>query len=148
MPSCGVLVAVSLAIALLFLVPFSNQLWIQPAHALSDFNFDAVGDWGCTNTQSTANNIKGKNPERIIALGDYSYQPTATCWINTINSIKSITRNNIGNHENDASEGNSQYMKAFGLSKQYYSFNYQNVHVLTMATEMSYSKGSPNTILS
>lgn len=33
-------------------------------------------------------------------------------------------------------------MKAFGLSKQYYSFNYQNVHVLTMATEMSYSKGS------
>jgi hypothetical protein len=33
-------------------------------------------------------------------------------------------------------------MKAFGLSKQYYSFNYQNVHVITMATEMSYSKGS------
>jgi len=48
------------------------------AHALSDFNFDAVGDWGCNyNTQSTANNIKDKNPERIIALGDYSYQPTA-----------------------------------------------------------------------
>ena len=33
-------------------------------------------------------------------------------------------------------------MKAFGLTKQYYSFNYQNVHVLTMATELSYSKGS------
>jgi hypothetical protein len=61
-----------------------------------------------------------KNPERIIALGDYSYQPTDICWINTINSIKSITRNNIGNHENDASEGNSQYMKAFGLIKHYY----------------------------
>ena len=33
-------------------------------------------------------------------------------------------------------------MKAFSLSKQYNSFNYQNVHVLTMATEMSYSKGT------
>jgi hypothetical protein len=81
MPSCGVLVAISLALALLILVPFSNlsSLWIHPAHASSDFNFDAVGDWGCnSNTQSTVNNIKGKNPERIIALGDYSYQPTAT----------------------------------------------------------------------
>lgn len=111
--SCGVLVAISLARALLILVPFSNlsSLWIHPAHPLSDFNFDAVGDWGCnSNTQSTVNNIKGKNPERIIALGDYSYQPTATCWINAINSIKSVTRINIGNHENDASEGYELYM--------------------------------------
>jgi hypothetical protein len=90
-----------LALALLILVPFSNlsSLWIHPAHALSVFNFDAVGDWGCnSNTQST---VKAK----ILALGDYSYQPTATCWINAINSIKSVTRINIGNHENDASEG-------------------------------------------
>jgi phosphodiesterase/alkaline phosphatase D-like protein len=108
-----VLVAISLARALLILVPFSNlsSLWIPPAHALSDFNFDAVGDWGYnSNTQSTVNNIKGKNPELIIALGDYSYQPTATCWINAINSIKSVTRINIGNHENDASEGYELYM--------------------------------------
>jgi len=33
-------------------------------------------------------------------------------------------------------------VKAFGLSKQYNSFDYQNVHALTMATEMSYSKGT------
>ena len=46
MPSCGVLVAISLALAILILFPFSNllSLWIHPAHALSDFNFDAVGD--------------------------------------------------------------------------------------------------------
>lgn len=110
MPTCGVLVAISLALALSILFPYSNlsSLWIHPAHALSDFNFDAVGDWGCnSNTQSTVKNIKGKNPERIFALGDYSYQPTATCWLNAIDSIKSVTRINIGNHENDASEGNS-----------------------------------------
>ena len=40
--------------------------------ALSDFNFDAVGDWGCnSNTQSTVNNIKGKNPEdKSVKTGD------------------------------------------------------------------------------
>lgn len=111
--------------------------------AYADFNFDAVGDWGCnSNTKNTVTNIQGKKPERVLALGDYSYTSTATCWLNTINPIKSITRINIGNHENDANEGNSQYMNAFGLSKQYYSFDYANAHVLTMATEISFSKGS------
>ena len=94
------------------------------------------------------NNIKGKSPESVLALGDYSYQPTATCWLNIINPTKSTTRINIGNHENDANEDNSKYMSQFGLTKQYYSFDYQmetggpKVHVLTMATELSISKGS------
>jgi hypothetical protein len=56
--------------------------------ALSDFNFDAVGDWSCnSNTQSTVKNVKGKNPERIFALDDYSHQPTDMCRLNAINSI-------------------------------------------------------------
>ena len=33
-------------------------------------------------------------------------------------------------------------MKAFNLQKQYYSFNYQNVHFLALSTETSYDKGS------
>ena len=85
---------------------------------------------------------RAKSQNELLALGDYSYTSTATCWLNTINPIKSITRINIGNHENDANEGNSQYMNAFGLSKQYYSFDYVNTHVLTMASELSSSKGS------
>ena len=113
----------------------------QIAHA--DFNFDAAGDWGCnSNTKSSVTNIQAKKPERVLGLGDYSYTPTATCWLDIINPIKSITRINIGNHENDADEGNAQYKSAFGLGNQYYSFNYVNAHVLTMATEISYSKGS------
>ena len=111
MPSCGVLVAISLALAILILFPISNllSLWIHPAHTLSDFNFDAIGDWGCnSNTQSTVKNIKGKNPERIFALGDYSYQPTATCWLNAINSIKSVTRINIRNHRKEGSKRTQQ----------------------------------------
>lgn len=120
------------------LIDFNNQVY-----GLSDFNIDSVGDWGCnSNTKSTVNNIKGKNPELVLALGDYSYQPTATCWLNTISSIKGITKINIGNHENDADEDLNKYLSSFGLSKQYYSYNFQNVHVLTMATEISFSTSS------
>jgi hypothetical protein len=126
---------------IMIFTPQLSGLFVKFAHA--DFNFDAVGDWGCnSNTQNTVSNIQGKKPERVLALGDYSYTSTATCWLNTINPIKSITRINIGNHENDANEGNSQYMNAFGLSKQYYSFDYVNAHVLTMASEITFSKGS------
>lgn len=126
-------------------LPLSNfsNLWNRPAYGLSDFNISSVGDWGCnSNTKSTVTNIKGKSPELVLALGDYSYQPTATCWLNTISSIKSITKINIGNHENDADEDLNKYLSSFGLSKQYYSFNFQNVHVLTMATEISFGTSS------
>ena len=48
---------------------------------LPDFNFAAVGDWGCDiNARNTLNNILDKNPELVIALGDYSYTTLADCW--------------------------------------------------------------------
>ena len=143
MHSVQLLVTVASFVIFLIMIftPQLSGLIVKFAHA--DFNFDAVGDWGCnSNTKNTVTNIQGKKPERVLALGDYSYTSTATCWLNTISPIKSITRINIGNHENDANEGNSQYMNAFGLSKQYYSFDYVNAHVLTMASEISFSKGS------
>ena len=143
MHSAQLLVTVASFVIFLIMIftPQLSGLFVKFAHA--DFNFDAVGDWGCnSNTQNSVSNIQGKKPERVLALGDYSYTSTATCWLNTINPIKSITRINIGNHENDANEGNSQYMNAFGLSKQYYSFDYVNAHVLTMASEITFSKGS------
>jgi len=110
----------------------------------ADFNFDATGDWGCSSsTSSTINNIKGKGPERVFGIGDYSYSSTATCWLDKISDIKSKTKIAIGNHEDDSDEGFSQYMSAFGLSKTYYSFNYNNVHVLVMDTDhVSFSSGS------
>jgi hypothetical protein len=112
--------------------------------ALSDFNFGAAGDWGCnSNTGKTVTNIKGKSPERVFALGDYSYVSTATCWLDKISDIKSKTRIAIGNHEDDNGEDFSTYMSKFGLSKTYYSFNYNNVHVLVMDTDrVSFSSGS------
>jgi hypothetical protein len=101
-------------VALLIIISGSHLPGLAPQIACADFNFDAVGDWGCnSNTKSTVTNIQDKRPERVLGLGDYSYAPTATCWLNTINPIETITRINIGDHENDADEGNSQYRNAF-----------------------------------
>jgi concanavalin A-like lectin/glucanase superfamily protein/calcineurin-like phosphoesterase family protein len=117
-----------------------------PTHALADFNFGAAGDWGCTsNTDATLSNVKGKSPERVFALGDYSYSSTGTCFFNKIDptGLTSITKIAIGNHEDDDSEGFSSYMSHFGLSQTYYSFNYDVVHVLVMDTDRnSYGSGS------
>jgi predicted phosphodiesterase len=114
------------------------------SNAFADFNFPAVGDWGCnSNTQKTVNNINSKGPERVFALGDYSYQDTATCWLNLVDDFDSRTRIAIGNHENSDSEGYQTYKSHFGLGNPYYSFNYNNVHVLVMDTDRtSFSSGS------
>ena len=63
------LVIAGFTIALLVLVssPHSSGLLTQVAHA--DFNFDAVGDWGCnSNTKNTVSNIQGKKPVWVIIL--------------------------------------------------------------------------------
>jgi hypothetical protein len=136
------LVSVPILIScLLFVGTFSG---ITFSDALTSFNFGATGDWGCSsNTGKTVTNIKGKGPERVLAIGDYSYSSTATCWLDKISDIKSKTRIAIGNHEDDNDEGFSQYMNAFSLSKTYYSFTFSKAHVIVMDTDrVSFTSGS------
>ena len=128
----------------LILSVYAISLSIEPAHAITDYNFAAAGDWGCnSNTDSTVDNMDAKNPERVFALGDYSYTSTGSCWFSRISPIDSITEIAIGNHEDDSDEGFSGYMSHFGLSQTYYSFNHQNTHVLVMDSDRnSFSSGS------
>jgi len=50
-----------------------------------NFNFAAVGDMGCSkNAKNTVNNIENKRPELVLPLGDLSYDPTATCWLDLV----------------------------------------------------------------
>ena len=126
------------------LLGFGILISVLTNYASADFNFPAAGDWGCnSNTQKTVNNINSKGPERVLALGDYSYQNTATCWLNLVDDFDSRTRIAIGNHEDDDSEGYQTYKSHFGLGNPYYSFNYNNVHFLVMDTDRtSFSSGS------
>jgi hypothetical protein len=105
----------------------------------SGFNFAAAGDWACTShTTDTINNIVDKNPEIALGLGDYKYnEGHADCWFDIIQPIDNIMKIAIGNHEVEGSKL-SQYMNHFDLTEQYYSFNYQNVHFIALATESEY----------
>ena len=49
------------------------------------------------------------NPQLLLALGDFSYEKTATCWLNLIKPVDSITKINIGNHEGE-SDGLTYYI--------------------------------------
>ena len=140
----------------LVLVNINNIDVISAQTTIDNFNIAAVGDWGCnSNTDKTVNSIKNQSPELILGLGDYSYESSADCWLETIQPIydydpqKNPNANNmqitIGNHENSGSEDFNTYINEFSLTKQFgqvYSFNLHNVHFLSMATEISYSSSS------
>src|SRR5215211_4058747 len=107
------------------------------------FNFAAAGDWACTSkAKDTVKNIIDHDAELILAVGDLSYDNSAKCWLNIIKPIAEKTKIVIGNHEVESSKKLKDYMKAFNLEKQYYSFNYQNVHFLALSTETAYDEGS------
>ena len=108
-----------------------------------NFNIAAVGDWGCnSNTDKTISNIQAKNPELILGLGDYSYQSTANCWLQKVDPIDEKMEITIGNHDDTSSLLLNQYLSHFGLSSQYYSFNFQRIHFTVMSTEQSLGVGS------
>src|SRR6476619_3527478 len=106
-------------------------------------NVASAGDWGCTgNIQDTVKNVQKLNPDLLLALGDYSYTNTPRCWFDTIRPVGSITKVSIGNHDVQDSALLNSYLNNFGLTRQYYSYKVGSVHVLTMATEETFAKGS------
>jgi hypothetical protein len=125
------------------LVVSTLYLPVGNVYGVSDFNILTVGNWGCTsNSQATINNINSKNPELVLGLGDYSYESTPECWFNEIKQFDSKMRISLGNHDVMSKKLLNSYLDHFGLSKQYYSFDFQNVHVITMATELELEVGS------
>jgi hypothetical protein len=144
----------------IFLMMFSGCFlpYFSNAFGFTDINFVAAGDFSCpvsstSNPQKTINNIKSRNAERVLGLGDYSYGDTVKCWIDTLDGSGldvSRVKQNIGNHETDKSGKLSAFVNEYTPSPpsttvQYYSFNYQResggpkIHVLVMATEQCWS---------
>jgi len=131
-----------ISLLLLVIVNYTEP-FLQKALAQSDTHIVAAGDWGCSdNTEKTVQNAKSMSPQLLLGLGDFSYDKTATCWFDIIKPVNSITKINIGNHETEGESLLNSYLNHFGLSKQFYSFDIKNVHVLTMATEEELGTGS------
>jgi predicted phosphodiesterase len=129
-----------LSVGCLIQTPSTQIANAQTVPAVSDFNFAAVGDWGCTpNTNNTVNNIVGKNPQLVLALGDYSYNTTSDdCWFKIVKPIQDKMKIAIGNHDHRGLGELYRYMNHFGLTQQYYSFNYKNIHFLALSTEIPF----------
>ena len=118
-------------------VLLSNNDEYKAYGSLSNFNFAASGDWGCNGrTVDTVDNIVNKNPELVLGLGDFSYQDTADCWFERIAPLDDEMKITIGNHDDETTPLLNQYMNHFNLTKQFYSFNYQNVHFTVISTEL------------
>jgi len=109
----------------------------------SDFSIAAVGDWGCnSNTQKTISDILESNPALVIGLGDNSYQLNGSCWLNMIKPFNPKIHTAFGNHD-ATPELVNEYLTYFRLPKTYYSFNFENIHFITIDTNLPPDVNTP-----
>src|SRR5215203_2498674 len=111
-----------------------------------EFNIIAVADVGCSlRAQENIKNIEKLDPELFLVSGDLSYEKTPDCWFNMTKSLDSKTKIAIGNHDDYEEEGakgeslQQSLLNHYNLNKPYYSFDYQNVHVLVLDTQLELS---------
>ena len=130
------------SLLLLAIVTYSGS-FVEKGLAASDTHIVAAGDWHCTDDAAKAVNVANSlKPQLILGLGDYSSTETESCWVNLSKPVDSITKIAFGNHDNEYDGLANAYLNHYGLSKQFYSFDIKNVHVLTMATEEEFGAGS------
>jgi len=111
-----------------------------------EFNIIATADVGCSlRAQENIKNIEKLQPELFLVAGDLSYKKTPDCWFNMTKSLDSKTKIAIGNHDDFEEEGTkgeslkNSYLNHYNLPHSYYSFDYRNVHVLVLDTQLELS---------
>jgi predicted phosphodiesterase len=78
-----------------------------------------------------------KNPRFVLALGDLSYEKNANCWFQVMSPLDDPgkIRIVIGDHDLGPNLSRfNQYLRHFNMTKPYYSFEYENVHFVALAT--------------
>ncbi|HYJ02822.1 MAG TPA: metallophosphoesterase [Nitrososphaeraceae archaeon] len=112
----------------------------------NEFNIITAADFGCSlRAQENIKNIEKFNPELVLVPGDLSYKKTADCWFDMTKGLDSKIKIALGNHEAYEEEGpigeilKKSIMDHYGLDKSYYSFDYRNVHVLVLDTQLELS---------
>src|SRR5215204_2503058 len=130
----------------MFYITNSSYSLESPNLTHNDFNIIAVADVGCSiRAQENIKNIEKLDPEIFLVSGDLSYKKTPDCWFNMTKSLDSKTKIAIGNHDDYEEEGakgeklKQSFLNHYNLNKSYYSFDYQNVHVLVMDTQLEMS---------
>jgi calcineurin-like phosphoesterase family protein len=110
----------------------------------NNINFIAAGDWNCNEeTKKTIKRITQLQPELVLGLGDYTLENISPqCWFDISKPLDDIIRIAIGNHDLDYQSSYYQLLDHYNLYKPYYSFNFQNIHFVTISTDHPFEKGS------
>ena len=103
-------------------------------------NIAAVGDIGLVkNSLDTLQSLNSVDPEIILFLGDLSYG-TADEWIEFTNFLeKEKTFVTLGDDDLLYEE---EFLEYYNLENLFYSFDFENVHFVTISSEKPYSKES------
>ena len=133
------------SLSLIYLLNNSYPVFAQNL-TKNDFNIIATADVGCSiRAQENIKNIEKLHPELFLVAGDLSYEKTPDCWFNMTKSLDSKTKVTIGNHDDYEEEGiigenfKKEVLDHYNLNNSYYSFDYKNVHVLALDTQLELS---------
>jgi hypothetical protein len=112
----------------------------NPPPAPTNWKMAIIGDEGCTSTTDKVVNMC-KNYDYTLSVGDHAYS-SASCWTGRFGVLKPKFNSAYGNHEYSESGGIAPYKSFFGHDKTYFSFDFQNVHIVVVDTNISISSGS------
>jgi predicted phosphodiesterase len=113
----------------------------NPPPATTEWSMAFIGDEGCG---STTNKVRDqcKDYDYTVSVGDHAYA-SASCWTSTFSPLKPNFNGAYGNHEYSESGGIAPYKTFFGHDKTYFSFNFQNVHILVLDSNASKIDNDP-----
>lgn len=112
----------------------------NPPPVNANWKMAVAGDWGCGSTTNAVINLC-KKYDFTLGVGDNAYA-AASCWTSAFGVLKPKLNSAYGNHEYSESGGISPYKTFFGHSKTYFSFNFQNVHVIVLDSNINMDAGS------
>jgi len=116
-----------------------------------DCTFVVIGDMGTTPAANkNLEQMISENAAFVLHVGDLSYaNGIGVIWDIWFNQIAPLAANvpympSIGNHEVESDLGLSSYLGRFALpnSERWYSFDWGNIHVVSLDTESPYTPES------
>ena len=84
-------------------------------------------------------NIKKNDPDLIFFLGDLGYD-SPDSWFTFVDKLgKEKISVVIGNHDKDDA---NEFLAHYGLDREFYSIDYENIHFIILSSDLDYTKDS------
>ena len=123
----------------LYRLGFQEQICFSNFDSSSELrymkNIAIASDFGINqNSKNTLNNIQLAKPEIILFPGDLG-QSNADEWKNLTRSMD-LTNVYVTLGDAEENEFRDEFLEYHNLTNNYYSFDYENIHILAISTEM------------